>query len=145
MFKLLLVGIFAKFHQCAASRLGVQECDIEAFGTFARRFVDKANTFTLGFGKSVGNSIFYGKSNVLYTATATIRCDVLCYGTVFGSSFKQLYFSLTHFKESGLNLLVGNFFDGEAFYSQNVLIERYGFFKACYGNTYVFDMRNVHN
>ena len=47
---LLLIGIFAKFYQCATSRFWVKEGNIQAFSTFTWSLVDKLSAFFAALG-----------------------------------------------------------------------------------------------
>ena len=65
---ILFVGVFAKLDERTAGRLRVEECDVEALGTFAGSLVDKAAAFFLSFGKSVGYAVLHSECYVLDAA-----------------------------------------------------------------------------
>ena len=92
----------------------MNECDVEAFGTFTGSFVDKAAAFAFEFGESICHAVFNGESYVLNTAASTVGSDEFADGAVFGCTFKKLEFGLADFEESGANLLVCNFFNCKA-------------------------------
>lgn len=112
---LFFLGVFAQFDQCAHGALGVQEGDIEAFGAFARSFVDDASAFFLNFVERCLYAALDCKSDVLDAATAAIVGDELADGAVFGCAFEEFELGLTYAEEGCAYFLVGYFFNGKAF------------------------------
>lgn len=141
----LFVGVFAEFHECAAGRFGVKECDVETFGALAGCFVDEAAAFFFGFGESVGHAVLHGECDVLYAAAAAVVGDEFGDGTVVGGAFEELDFGLAYFKEGGAYFLVGHFFNGEAFETEDVFVERDCLVERGDGYADMFDVRNVHD
>ena len=43
----MFVGIFAELDQSAAGAFGMEEGDVETFGSFSGRFIDQATAFAL--------------------------------------------------------------------------------------------------
>ena len=122
----------------------MEEGDVEAFGTFARGFVDYAATFFLNLFEGVGNTAFNGEGNVLDSAAATVFLDEFCNGALRSSSLEKLDLCRAYLKECCADFLIFNFFDGEAFETENVFVERDGLVKAGHGNADVFDVGNFH-
>ncbi len=60
------------------------------------------------------------------------------------SSLKIYKNSLSDLEESGLHLLIGDFFDVVALESQNIFPERDRLFQTFDGDSEMFDMRNFH-
>ena len=110
----------------------------------------RAMTATSGPGftlmqESIGYAIFHCECYVLDTSTAAVVGDELSDCAVFACSLKKLNLCLSYLEKCSFHFLVGNFFNGEALQTKNVFIIRDSLFKACYGYTHMFDMRNIHN
>ena len=141
---LFLSGVFTQFNKRSGCRFRMEEGDVEAFGTFARGFVDYAATFFLNLFEGVGHTAFNGESNVLDSAAATVFLDEFGNGALRSCSLEKLDLRRADLKECCADFLIFNFFDGEAFETENVFVERDGLVKAGHGNADVFDVGNFH-
>ena len=53
--------MFTKFGQYAASRFGMQECDLQLLCSETRSLVYQADAFFFNFGERIGYSVFHSK------------------------------------------------------------------------------------
>lgn len=111
----LFVGVLAEFDQCTYGRLGMEESDVEAFGTFAGSLVDESATLGFNFVESVLHAIGDGECHVLDAAAAAVVLDEFRDGAFGSGAFEELELGLAYFEEGGADFLVGYFFDSEAF------------------------------
>ena len=118
----------------------MEERDVEAFSAAAGSLVDNAATFFLNFSEGVSYAVLDGESDVLDAATTAVLFDKFGDCAVFGSAFEELNLCLTDLEEGGANFLVSYFFDGEAFETEHVFIERDCLFERRYGDA---DVLNV--
>ena len=112
--------MFTKFGQYAASRFGMQECDLQLLCSETRSLVYQADAFFFTFSQSVGHTVFDAECHMMY-ATAS-------------------FFDFAYFQESGLHLLVGHLLDVVALQTQYVFIIRQCGFDAFHCDTQMFDM-----
>lgn len=141
----LLIGVFAELHQRAAGALGVEERDIQAFSTLAGSLVDELATLFRSLGQGIGHSVGHGESDMLDAAAATVLFDKLADCALGGGTFEKLDLGLAYLKKGGAHFLVGNFFDCEALETEYIFIERNSLFQIRHCDTYVFNVRNIHN
>ena len=69
----------------------MEECYVKAFGTLAGSFVYQAATFSFGFGKRVGHTVFHCECDMLYAAAAAVVGDKFRDSAVFAGAFEQFY------------------------------------------------------
>ena len=62
--------MFTKFGQYAASRFGMQECDLQLFCSETRSLVYQADAFFFTFSQSIGHTVFDAECHMMY-ATAS--------------------------------------------------------------------------
>lgn len=110
----LFIGVLAEFDQRTDGRLGVEECDVEAFGALAGSFVDEAAAFGFDFVERVLHAVGDCECHVLYATAAAVVFDEFRDGAFGCGAFEEFELGLAYFEEGGANFLVGNFFDCEA-------------------------------
>ena len=62
--------MFTKFGQYAASRFGMQECDLQLLCSETRSLVYQADAFFFTFSQSIGHTVFDAECHMMY-ATAS--------------------------------------------------------------------------
>lgn len=130
--------MFTKFGQYAASRFGMQECDLQLLCSETRSLVYQADAFFFTFSQSIGHTVFDAECHMMY-ATASFF-EEFGDGTVRTCRLQEFDFHFAYFQESGLHLLVGHLFDVVALQTQYVFIIRQCGFDAFHCDTQMFDM-----
>ena len=116
---------------------------MQLFGTQTALFVNQTAALLLSIGKSLVG-VFYSKSDVVHTSTAAIFFDELGHGALRTGGEQELDFGLAAFQKSGLDFLVGNFFNCIALQAHDILPILEGFVEVCHSNSDVFNMRRCH-
>ena len=141
---ILFVLVLAKFGQHAEGGFRMQEGDAQAFGTAARGLVDETDAGFLGF-LEMTFKVLDGESDVVHATAAVVLLNESGDGALGAGGLQKLDFGLTAAQESGLHLLVGDFFDGVALGAKQFFKERNGLVQACDSNSNVFNVRGLHN
>ena len=140
----LFVLILAKFGQHAAGRFGMQEGDAQSLGTRTWGLVDETDAQLLGLFE-VTLDVLDGEGDVVHTAASVVLLDESGDGALRAGGLQKLDFGLTAAQESGLHLLVGDFFNGVALGAKQFFEERNGLVQACDGDSNVFNVRRLHD
>ena len=122
----------------------MQEGDAQAFGTTARGLVDEADAQFLGFFE-MAFDVFHGESNMVHASAAVVLLNESGDGAFGAGGLQKLDFGLAAAQESGLHLLVGDFFDGVAPGAQQFFKERNRLVQTSDGNSNVFNVRGLQN
>ena len=120
----------------------MEECDVETFSALARSLVDSADTLFLCFSEALCNACC-SKCDVVDAFASLLDEAGDC--AFRAGRFEEFEFGLSDLEESGLYLLVSDFFDCIALEAENVLIVRNGFVKRLDGDSEVFDVSEFHN
>ena len=100
--------MFAKLGQHAASRLRVEEGDVELLGTLARSLVDEADALAVALCQSIGHTVLNAESHVVHTLVALV--EPLLDGALGRCRLKQFELCLAALQEGCLHLLVFYYF-----------------------------------
>ena len=96
----------------------MQEGNVQAIGTLAGSFVDKADALLVAHGQSLAHAILNLEGYVMDTATTVV--EILLDGALGARGLQQLQLHLTNLHEGGLHFLVLNNFGLVNFQAQYV-------------------------
>ena len=65
--------MFTKFGQYAASRFGMQECDLQLLCSETRSLVYQADAFFFTFSQSIGHTVFDAECHMMYATASSGR------------------------------------------------------------------------
>jgi hypothetical protein len=93
----------------------------------------------------VAFKVLDGESDVMHTTATVVIFNKLGDGALGAGGLQKLYFGLAATQESGLHLLVDDFFNGIALGAKQFFKERNGLVQACDGDSNVLNVRGLHN
>ena len=135
-----MLGLFAaELGEDAEGVLGVQEANLQAFGTGAALLVDQADTLLLGIVQGLVG-VLHSEGDVVHATFTAVLLNKTCDGAFGAGGFEKLNLDVAAAEERGLHFLVGDLFDGVAFQSHNVLPVADGFLKVRYSDADVFNV-----
>ena len=129
----------AKLGEDAEGALGMEETDMESFGTATRLLVDEADALFFAFSES-SVSVLNCKGDMVHATLATILLNEGGDGAFGTGGLEELDFHVTAAEESGLHFLVLNFFDGIALQTHNVLPVADSLVEVGHSNADVFNV-----
>ena len=90
--------MFTKFGQYAASRFGMQECDLQLLCSETRSLVYQADAFFFTFSQSIGHTVFDAECHMMYATASFV--EEFGDGTVRACRLQEFDFHFAYFQEA---------------------------------------------